>query len=296
MRPGWQLLATRTPISQAVLMTAVLLAAAPVAPTQREDAAKIVERSVETFKRDWAAEPRYDCSERDKDKKGIRTFDDLMLYGSQYQKLTALNDKPLDSRQQAEQQAKLEEAMAERRSESKEQRRRRIAKYQAERKHATDLLLELTKAFDFTLAGTEKIDGRDVYVLIAEPRKGYHPTSMSTRILTGMRGKLWIDRGSYHWAKVDVQVFHPVSIGGFLARVETGTRFEFEQQPVSSDVWLPSRFAVHTRSKFAFMFNHQSDEENSFSNYRAAATPIASAESTRRYIRILDFGEFLKGD
>ena len=250
------------------------------ASQEQEDAAEIVERSVETLKRDWAAEPRYDCSERDSDKNGIRTFDDLMLYGSQYQKLTAINDKPLDDRQQAEQQTKLEKATAERRGESKSQRRHRIAKYQAERKHATDLILELTKAFTFNVAGTDKIRDRDVYILSAEPRKGYRPTSMSTRVLAGMRGKLWIDRSSYQWVKVDVEVFHPVSIGGFLARVEPGTRFEFEQQPVSGDIWLPSRFMVKTRTKVAFMFHRQSDEEYTYSNYRATPTSVASDESS----------------
>jgi hypothetical protein len=143
----------------AALSIAVFLTSAstPLSATpQQEDPARIVERSVETLKHDWAAEPRYDCSERDNDKNGIRTFDDLMLYGSQYQKLTAVNDKPLDSRQQAEQQAKLNKAMAERRGESKSQRRHRIAKYEAERKHATDLILEMTKAFTFTVAGKTK--------------------------------------------------------------------------------------------------------------------------------------------
>jgi len=264
----------------AIAMVVCLPASRSARAQQQQEAGKIVEQSLETIKRDWAAEPRFDCSERDTDKNGIRTFQDIMLYGSQYQKLIAVSDKPLDARQQAEQQRKYEHAVSERRVESKSQRRSRIGKYEAERKHATNLFLELSKAFTFTLAGTGKVNGHDVYVLNAEPRKGYRPPSMDTRVLTGMRGKLWIDRASYHWVKVDVQVFRSVSIGGMLARVEPGTRVEFEQQPVSGDVWLPSRFAVMTRSKVVFVFNRQTNEENLFSDYRPAQTSLASGESS----------------
>src|SRR5258708_10721556 len=107
---------------------------------QQDDADKIVERSVEVLKRDWAAQPRFDCSELDKDKNGIRTYEDIMLDGSQYQKLIALNDKPLDAHQQSEQQQKFQEAAAKRRSETKSQKRRRIARYDADRKRQRELI------------------------------------------------------------------------------------------------------------------------------------------------------------
>jgi len=107
-------------------MVVTLLCAASDEAMQLDDADKIIERSVEVLKRDWAAQPRFDCSERDKDKNGIRTYEDIMLDGSQYQKLIALNDKPLDAHQQSEQQQKFQEAAAKRRSESKSQKRRRI--------------------------------------------------------------------------------------------------------------------------------------------------------------------------
>jgi hypothetical protein len=259
-------------VSIEIIMVATLLCAASDEAMQQDDADKIVERSVEVLKRDWAAQPRFDCSERDKDKNGIRTYEDIMLDGSQYQKLIALNDKLLDAHQQSEQQQKFQEAAAKRRSESKSQKRRRIARYEADRKRQGELITELTKAFTFTLASTDKLDGRDVYLLNAEPRKGYRPPSFETRVLTGMRGKLWIERNSFQWVKVEVEVIHPVHIGGFMARVEPGTRFELEKIPVSSDIWLPSHLAVKSRSKVVFFFNHQTDEDDTYFNYQPAQT------------------------
>ena len=255
-----------------IIMVVTLLCATSDEAMQQDDADKIIERSVVVLKRDWAAQPRFDCSERDKDKNGIRTYEDIMLDGSQYQKLIAFNDKPLDAHQQSEQQQKFQEAAAKRRSESKSQERRRIARYEAGRKRELELITELTKAFTFTLNSTDKLDGRDVYLLQAEPRKGYRPPNFETRVLTGMRGKLWIERNSFHWVKVEVEVVHPVRIGGFIARVEPGTRFELEKTPVSNDIWLPSHLAVKSRSKVVFFFNHQTDEDDIYFNYHPAQT------------------------
>jgi hypothetical protein len=251
-------------------MLVFILDPASVNAHPQDEVSQIIERSVDNLKRDWAAESGFDCSERDKSKNSTKTFQDIMLYGSQYQKLTALNDKPLDARQQAEQEQKFQTAVSRRQAESNSQRRERIARYEAQRKHATELILELSKAFSFTLAGTDKLGDHDVYVLKAEPRNGYKPPSMDTRALTGMHGKLWIERTSLQWVKVEVEVFRPVSISSFIARVEPGTRFELEQEPVSPGIWLPSHFAVRSHSKVMFLFNRQTDEDETYFDYHPA--------------------------
>lgn len=251
-------------------MPGLLLGPVSASEPRQDETSKIIERSVDNLKRDWAAEPRFNCTERNKDKNGIKTYQDIMLSGSPYQKLIALNDNPLDPHQQAEQEQKFQKVATSRQAETSSQTRQRIAKYDDQRKHATALILELTKAFSFTMAGTDRLGEHDVYVLNAEPRKGYVPPNTDTRVLTGMRGKLWIERNSFQWVKVDVEVFRPVSIHGFIARVEPGTRFEFEQQPVSPGIWLPSRFAVKSRSKVLFLFNHQTDEDDTYFDCRAA--------------------------
>ena len=251
----------------------------------QDDVSKIIERSVDNFKKDWAAEPRFDCSESDKGKNSTKTYQDIMLYGSQYQKLIAVNGKPLDAHQQAEEEQKFQATVSRRQAEKASERRERIAKYEAERKHATELILELSKAFSFTMTGTDKLGDHEVYVLNAEPRDGYEPSSMGTRALTGMRGKLWIDRSSFQWVKVAVEVFRPVSIGGFIARVEPGTRMELEQQQVSSEIWLPRHLTVRSRSKVMFLFSHQTDEEQTFFDYHPSKNFEPRQEGTKHEAR-----------
>jgi hypothetical protein len=230
-------------------------------------AADIIARSAQATQADWEADPRYDCLEQDRTGKGNKTYEDLMIDGSPYQQLVAVNGSPLTPAQQAEEKQKMQQAISKRKSESPQERAQRVAKYQQGRKRDHAMMDDLTKAFDFTLRGQGKLDGHDVYVLDARPRPGYQPDTTQTQVLTGMKGRLWIDTKTFQWVKVEAEVIHPVSIDGFIARVEPGTRFELEKIPVADGVWLPKHFAMRSHAKVLFVFGHDGSEEETYSRY-----------------------------
>ncbi len=93
---------------------------------------------------------------------------------------------------------------------------------------------------------------------------------MDCQVLPGMQGKLWIDQKTFQWVKVTAQVIHPVSIEGFLAQVEPGTRFELKKAPVANGVWLPSHFALKSQAKVLFLINRSSAENETYSDYTKA--------------------------
>jgi hypothetical protein len=107
-------------------------------------------------------------------------------------------------------------------------------------------------------------------MLEATPRPGYQPPNQRARVLTGMRGKLWVARDGYHWVKVQAEVVQPVYFEGFLARVGPGTRFELEKAPVANGVWLPKRFSMTVDARILGLFSHNSQEEETFGNYTRA--------------------------
>ena len=115
------------------------------------------------------------------------------------------------------------------------------------------MMEQLTKSMNFALVGEQKLNGYDVYVLKATPRADYRPPNMESQALRGMQGKLWIDKQTFQWVKVEAQVIRPVSIEGFLAEVEPGTRFELEKMPVGDGVWLPKHFAMQSRARALFL-------------------------------------------
>lgn len=162
------------------------------------------------------------------------------------------------------------------------QRAQRIARYQADRKRDNDLVAELTKAFTFTLAGQDQLDGHRVYVLRATPRRGYRPINRDTQVLTGMKGSLFVDTQSFQWVEVEAQVTRPVAIEGFLARVEPGTRFRLEKMPVAPDVWMPKHFSMKAHSRLFFIFPHQKDEDETFWNYTSARYSAGQSPSSSR--------------
>lgn len=240
-----------------------------IAASGQADVRTIIERSVQAVTSDWEAAPQYECLERDREPNGgSKTFEDLMVMGSPYQRLIAVDEKPLSQNQQEEQKRLLEKTIEKRRNESPDERAQRIVKYQKSRERDHLFLSQLTLGFNFTVAGEQRLAGRDVYVLKALPRPGYQPPNMEAEVLKGMRGTLWIDKKTYQWVKVEARVMHPVWIEGFIAEVEPGTEFELDRMPVGDDIWLPQHYWMKARAKVLFLFNHKSGEDDTFYDYR----------------------------
>jgi hypothetical protein len=200
--------------------------------------------------------------------------------GTPYQRLIAVNGKPLSAQQNAEEQKKQEQATAQRRSESSEDRQKRIEKYQKDRNRDNQMMDQLTKAFNFSLEGQRKVRGFTVWTLKATPKPGYNPPNMETQVLPGMEGELWIDQKTYNWVRVTAHVIHPVSIEGFLAQVQPGTRFELEKSPVGNGVWQPTHYSMRANAKVLHMFSHNSFDDETYFDYQPAGNSSANSNQT----------------
>jgi hypothetical protein len=237
------------------------------------DVAGIVQRSAQANDRDWAAAPGFSYRECDKTEHGTRTYQVLMVAGSPYRKLIAINGEPLDPALRTHEEHELTRTMAQRRNETNSQRDARVAVYQNGRRRDHLLISQLVSAFNFELLGQQQVGPHQVYVLQATPRPGYIPPNRDTKVLTGMQGKLWIDAKTYQWVKVEAQVIRPVWIEGFLAKVTTGTRFALDYAPVTDDIWLPARFTMQSRAKILGLFSRHGEADESFSDYQKESAP-----------------------
>lgn len=240
---------------------------ATLAVSAQTDVKTIMQRSVEAEKADWSAAPRYSYNETDRENASSKTYEIRMIGGSPYEYLIAIDGSPLPPDQQKREQKKLDQVISERKSQSEEQTDKRIEEYNKERQRDHSILLELMEAFDFTLIGDEKLNKREVYLINATPRKGYQPRNAEDKVLTGMQGRLWIDKETFQWVKVTATVIHPVSIVGFVARVEPGTYFELEKTAVNNGVWLPTHFSMMSHAKIMGFWKHRRQENDTFSNY-----------------------------
>lgn len=235
-------------------------------PQQTIDVNDLIRRSVAVTQADWEAAPRYQYRERDVKGKKIETYEVTMIEGSPYYRLIARNDHPLSTQEALKEQAKLQAEIDKRRRENAAQRAKRIATYQRERDEDHLFLREMADAFSYRLLGSDVADGRSVFVLEAAPRPEYRPPNTKAKVLTHMRGKLWIDKEECQWVKVEAEVTAPVSLY-LVAHVGPGTRFSLEQMPIGKNLWLPKRFTMQTRVT-VFGVPQQRKEEEMYSDYR----------------------------
>jgi len=94
------------------------------------------------------------------------------------------------------------------------------------------------------LAGSEIVDGRPVYVVEAYPKPGYHGLHKYSKYLPKLKGKLWIDKEDYHWAKLEAESIDTVSVGWILARIQEGSKLVLLQKHVGPDTWFPQRVSL----------------------------------------------------
>ena len=249
---------------------AFALAFVPFAYSIEPNVQQIISHSIVATEADWQQVPHFSDIERDADTRGgsttSRTYEVTIIDGSPYSRLVAVNDEALSPDQRAREDRKLRRVTEKRAKESRSQRAKRLAQYQDGRNRIFNLLRAMASAFDFRIQGEARLEGRDVYVIAATPRPGYTPTSRETRILTGMRGKLWIDRNDDRWVKVEAEVVKPVPFGWFLAKVNPGTSFVVVQSQVANGVWLPQRLRVEVKAK-VLMFPKGYIHEETYRDY-----------------------------
>ncbi len=241
----------------------------------------IIRRAVEVNQRDWNEAVHYDYYEREQDAGNTKTYHVVMLDGSPFSRLVAVNDQPLSGEAEAKEQERFANALSEREKEIPAARERRVARYRDERERDRVLMAEITRALDFTLAGQENWDGRKVYVLKGKPHPGYLPINQEAKALTGMRGTLWIDAATFHWVKAEAEVVQPVWMAGFVARVQPGTRFVLEQMPVGDGLWMPRHYAMQAHAKVLFVFSYKSQEESTYFGYHKSGTQLANTAALR---------------
>lgn len=242
----------------------------------------IIQRSVANTMADWNTAPHYDFTERDVKGRTVKTYRVMMIDGSPYNKLMGENGEPLNSAQKAEQDRKLQQEVAKRQRETPAQRQQRVAEYDRERRQDNDLLKQMIKAMDFQVTGEATVDGRKCFVLEGTPKPGYRPVNRDTRVLTGMRGKMWIDEQQYQWVRVTAEVFRPVAFGLFIAQVEPGTEFTLEQSPVQGSLWLPSHFSMKVNARVLHFWRQDSSDKERYWDYAPAGQDGKSAVAIRR--------------
>jgi hypothetical protein len=242
------------------------------------DANEIVQRATAALKSDWAADPLYACIEKDEvqqgDKLTSKTFEVVMLDGSDYRFPLTINDQPLSPTRRKSELIKLKNELQRRSNESPSARRSRIAAWKTQRDENGELLLDFPTSLTFQLLGEEMKDGHEAYVFSAAPKPGVIPTTSAAKVLTGIQGKAWVEKETMHPIRVECTVIKPVPVYGALASVLPGTDIEIGMTKVADSTWLIDGVFMKLKVAKVLVFKSTTVTRYTYTHYRLNASVV----------------------
>src|SRR5271157_5596476 len=234
-------------------------ASGKLTPEQMQKLTRVV---AQHFQENYKKERDYTFIERDVDKKldgaGLtkstetRTYEVINIYGEQVYRLIENDDKPLDAKEAAKEEEKIQKVMDKHKAESEEDRKKQEEEKEAKRlDDSRKFVSAIADSHDFKLVGTELVDGREAWVVDGEPRPSVELHDKEEKFVSKFRGRLWIDKESMQLAKVDLEAMDTASVGWVLARIHKGTRMTFERTRMDDQIWLPKHMTYKLDARVA---------------------------------------------
>ena len=255
-----------------------LLALIPLAAAWAQDPRELVRLSIAQDQLDWVRMKDYTwqarSTERHFDSHGKvestkqEAWETLILDGQPHRMTVERDGKPLSPDEQRAEHKKLDQAVRKLGSETPAEKQKRLQESEAARKSEFAFLSEIPDLFDLRLEGEATVDGRPVWVVSGAPRPGAKPKSRDAKMLLKVRGRMWIDKATHQWAKVEAETTDTISWGLFLARLNPGAKLTFEQTEVNSEIWLPKRLYLTGAGRVGLLKRLSEDTEIQWSNYR----------------------------
>jgi len=258
-----------------VVLAMTALAAEPAGPL---DASAIIARSIAANEADWLADPLYDRCERDDDGAGVQTYDVTMIQGWPYERLVAVDDRPLSPQRTRDEERKQQDETARRNAQAASGGVVSNSSYHRRHARLHAIFQEFSKAFNFALDGQRQMSGRLAYHVTATPRPGYAPPTRDAKALTAMNADFWVDVETYHWIKLSARITRSISIAGLLVRLEPGTTVEMDKAAVDGDrIWLTTRLQIRSNSRILILFGHRTSRDERYFAFRRSSTQTTSA-------------------
>jgi hypothetical protein len=198
----------------------------------------------------------------------VRTYEIMVLFEEPVRKLIAKDDKPLPENDARKEDEKIQKIIDKRKDESDNDRRKRLEKSEKEREEGRQFVKEVADAYNFRWVGTESFNGRETYVIDADPRPGYEPHVKDAKFLPKFRFRAWIDKAESQWVKLDIQCIDTVSVGLFLVRLHKGSSIQIELVRVNDEVWLPKHVTLKVDARVALFKGLNMSDDVVYSEYK----------------------------
>ena len=189
-------------------------------------------------------------------------------------RVIAINDQPLTPEQQQLETQRLERYLSE---PDKWTRRQKAQKEDTDRVHK--MVAALPQAFNYTYAGADSSDGRQLVRLSFQPNPQFVPPTHELRVYTGMQGMMWIDSVSTRLVRIDAKLFRDVDFGwGILGRLYKGGSFEIEQRELGEGRWETTKTILNFEGKALMVKALHIKVTETLSDFRRAPDKLTLAD------------------
>ena len=155
----------------------------------------------------------------------------------------------------------------------------------AARTYSMQLVRTVPQAMLFTfVAGQPQYPSPFQHQVVIDfaPDPRFKPPNMVSDILTGVAGRLWIDRKSKVVTRIEGRVLKPVDFGwGVLARIFPGGTVEFEQANAGGDRWAYAHLRENVTIREMLVKTAQQNTKMDAANFELLPAPVEFQDAIR---------------
>jgi hypothetical protein len=108
------------------------------------------------------------------------------------------------------------------------------------------------------------------------PNPEFHPPTMVAELLTGLKGRVWIDARTATMTRIEGDVIRPVNFGwGVVARIYPGGHIEFEQTLIENRRWAFSHLDVNVTVREIMVHTVNDKTKLSAWNFQLLPAPMS---------------------
>ena len=193
-------------------------------------------------------------------------------------RLLAINDQPLNSADEQQEQARLQALMD---NPSLQQHRKQSEDSDTAR--ALKVLRVLPTAFLYEFAGTASTPNGAVEKFSFKPNPQFDPPDLETGILTAMAGELWIDPAQERVVRLAGSLQQDKDFGlGILGELDKGGYVQIDQSDIGEHQWRITHLKLVMNGRVLFKAKNSNSEQN-YTNF----SPLPPDLSYKQAIQML---------
>lgn len=119
------------------------------------------------------------------------------------------------------------------------------------------------------------------------PNPAFHPPTMVAELLTGLKGRVWIDARTATMTRIEGDVLRPVNFGwGIVARVYPGGHMEFEQILVGGKRWAYSHLEMDVMVREVMLHTVNEKTKMSAWNIELLPSPVSYQDAVHALLAL----------